>query len=114
MPHALEHEINQLHAGICGGLADPKRILILYALAECPHSVNELAGALDMNQPIVSRHLKILRERGMVRATRLGASIEYSLADSRLIEALNLLRAVLANVLQNQVSLANSLNIDME
>ena len=108
MPHALEKEINQLHAEICAGLADPKRILILYALSEKSHNVTELVDLLDLSQPMVSRHLKVLRERGMVNTTRNGASIEYSLSDMRLIEALNLLRSVLASNLRNQAALADS------
>lgn len=114
MPHALESEINHLHAEICAGLADPKRILILYALSEKPHTVTELASLLELNQPMVSRHLKVLRERGMVAANRMGASMEYNLADSRLIQALDLLRAVLASKLQNQAALAGSLNTTSE
>ena len=104
----LEHEINQLHAEICAGLADPKRILILYALSEKPRNVTELSEYLDLSQPMVSRHLKILRDRSMVNTTRTGSTIEYSLSDSRLIEALNLLRAVLASNLRSQAVLAES------
>jgi DNA-binding transcriptional ArsR family regulator len=96
-------------AEICAGLADPKRILILYALSEKPHTVTELVSLLELSQPMVSRHLKILRERGMVAANRIGASVEYNLADSRLIQALDLLRSVLASKLQNQAALADSL-----
>ncbi|OGO28207.1 MAG: hypothetical protein A2136_06850 [Chloroflexi bacterium RBG_16_54_11] len=110
MPHALEHEVNQLHAEICAGLADPKRILILYSLHEKPRSVNELVELLDLSQPMVSRHLKVLRERGMVVTNRTGATVEYSLSDDRLIQALDLLRAVLANKLRNQAALAGAFN----
>ncbi len=109
MPYALEHEINQLHAEICAGLADPKRIIILYALHEKARTVNELVELLDLNQPMVSRHLKVLRERGMVTTSRYGATVEYRLADDRLIQALDLLRAVLASKLMNQAALADSL-----
>ena len=109
MPYALEQEVNQLHAEICAGLADPKRILILYALHDNPCTVNELVETLDLSQPMVSRHLKILRERGMVTTNRIGATVEYSLSDERLIEALDLLRMVLANKLKNQAALADTL-----
>ncbi len=108
MPYALEQEVNQLHAEICAGLADPKRILILYALHEQPRSVNDLVELLELSQPMVSRHLKVLRERGMVTTNRFGATVEYSLADERLIQALDLLRTVLANNLKNQAALANT------
>ncbi len=110
MPYALEQEINQLHAEICAGLADPKRILILYALHDKACNVNELVELLNLSQPMVSRHLKVLRERGMVATTRVGTTVEYSLADERLIEALDLLRAVLASKLKSQAALANSIS----
>ena len=108
MPYALEQEINQLHAEICAGLADPKRILILYALHDKACSVNELVELLDLSQPMVSRHLKVLRERGMVTTSRIGATVEYRLSDERLILALDLLRAVLASRLKGQAALADS------
>jgi ArsR family transcriptional regulator len=92
---SLQEEITRLHADMCSALADPNRILLIYALAENPSCVNDLAAALGMSQPTASRHLKILRESGLVRPLRQGPSVEYSLTDTRLIEALNLLRAVL-------------------
>jgi thiosulfate reductase/polysulfide reductase chain A len=56
----LEAGINDLHANICAGLADPKRIMILYHLAEGPQTANDLAAASHTPQPTVSRHLKVL------------------------------------------------------
>ncbi len=109
MIHTLEEEVNHLHAEICAGLADPKRILILYALSERPHTVTELTEYLALSQPLVSRHLKVLRERGMVAAARQGMSVEYSLADARLIEALDLLRAVLRDHLSHRAALIGAL-----
>ena len=102
----LETEINQLHAEICAALADPKRIMILYALAEAPHTVGDLSEALAIPQPSTSRHLKVLRERGMVSTERRGACVEYRLADERLIAALDILRAVLRDTLSRRGSLA--------
>jgi DNA-binding transcriptional ArsR family regulator len=91
----LHEEITRLHADMCSALADPSRILLLYALATKPCCVSDLAAEVGISQPAASRHLKILRESGLVRTTRQGPSVEYSLVDMRLIEALNILRAVL-------------------
>ncbi len=109
MDKQLRKEINQLHAEICGGLSDPNRIAILYALAEKPESVMELADALDMPQPSLSRHLKVLRDRGMVVAERQGANIVYSLGDKRIIKALDLLREVLGDHLSKRSALAEAI-----
>jgi ArsR family transcriptional regulator len=108
MNDKLQQEISQLHAQICAGLADPTRIVLLYELADGPRNVTELARALQLNQPAVSRHLKLLRERGMVTATRLGATVEYRLGDVRLIQAMDLLRDVLRDGLVHRARIVHA------
>ena len=105
---SLTQEISELHANICSGLADPKRILILYALNEKPRNVSDLATEVGISQPAASRHLNILRERGMVVAQREGQSMVYQVADPRVIQALDLLRAVLGDKLRSQATLARN------
>ncbi len=107
----LAQEVTQLHADICSALADPRRILLLYALAEQPRNVNDLANEIGISQPATSRHLKLLRERGLVTATRDGATVEYSINDHRLIEALDLLRAVLRDRLAHSASLVDMTDV---
>ena len=104
----LSEEITQLHADICSALADPSRILLIYALAEKPSCVNDLGAEVGLSQPATSRHLKILRERGLVRTIRQGPSVEYSLADDRLIQALDLLRMVLRDGIAYRASLVEN------
>jgi DNA-binding transcriptional ArsR family regulator len=105
----LIEEVNLLHAQMCQGLADPTRILILYLLAENPRHVTELAEMSGASQPTVSRHLKVLRDRGLVTATREGNTIRYTLRDPRVIQALDLLRAVMADLLSEQAGLAEAI-----
>jgi len=105
LPSSLSQEVIQLHADICSALADPTRILLLYALAERPRKVNELAAEANISQPTASRHLKLLRERGLVNASRQGMNVEYNLTDIRLIEALDLLRAVLRERITRRANL---------
>lgn len=105
---SLTQEVTQLHADICSGLADPKRILILYALAERPRNVSEVAEDIGISQPAASRHLNILRERGMVSAKREGQAVIYMLNDVRIIQALDLLRAVLGDTLRSRAVLAQN------
>jgi DNA-binding transcriptional ArsR family regulator len=106
MNQQLHDEVMRLHAQVCGGLADPTRILILYSVSEQPRSVGDLVKILDISQPAVSRHLHNLRERGLVIGTRDAQNVFYSIADPRIIQALDLLRAVLADNLARQASLA--------
>ena len=98
-------ELNRLHADLCSAIADPTRILLLYQLAERPCTVGELAARIGASQSAASRHLKILRERGLVRATRQGPSVEYSLEEPRLIDALDLLRSILHDTVARRAGL---------
>ncbi len=102
---ALQQEISQLEADFCFALSDPTRLLILYTLAEQPHNVTELSNELDVIQPTTSRHLKILRDRGLVTSERQGTTITYHLADERLIQALDLLRTVMRDRLAYRAGL---------
>jgi DNA-binding transcriptional ArsR family regulator len=106
----LVREVNELHANICQALADPKRILILYALNEKACNVTEISESLDIPQPTVSRHLKMLRERGLVVGERQANSVIYSLPDPRVIEALDIMRAVLADLLSRNAQLAEKID----
>jgi ArsR family transcriptional regulator len=110
MNQNLVQEITQMHAELCGALADPTRLMILYTLSEGVRNVSELCGSLELSQPLVSRHLKILRERGLVQARRDGPAVLYTIADLRIIQALDLLRDVMASRLKNQAVLANTVN----
>jgi len=101
----LAQEVSQLEADFCSALSDPNRILILYALGEKPRNVTELTAELNTNQPTTSRHLKILRERGLVHTVRQGTTVTYHLSDPRLIQALDLLRAVMRDRLAYKASL---------
>jgi DNA-binding transcriptional ArsR family regulator len=110
MDERLEQEVNLLHANICQALADPKRILILYSLHEGAKTVTELTEELDVPQPTVSRHLKVLRERRLVVTERKGTSVLYSLADDRVIDALDTMRAVLMGGINQTAALARELD----
>jgi DNA-binding transcriptional ArsR family regulator len=103
----LRDQISQMHARICMALADPNRILILYKLSEGELNVSELTDSLGMTQSTISRHLKTLRERGLVVAQRSGQAVVYHIADRRVIQALDILRAVMTDSLEEQASLAH-------
>ena len=108
----LAQEVSQLEAELCFALADPSRILILYALDDGPRNVTDLAATLGVTQPTTSRHLKILRERGLVTSERHGVTIEYSINDRRIIQALDILRTVLRDRLVARANLMEEVNSD--
>lgn len=103
--NSLAQEINQLHARICSAISEPNRILLIYAVADKPQNVNNLAEIVGISQSAASRHLKVLRERGLIQAQRNGTQVIYSLTDERFIHALDLLREVMLDQLSQQADL---------
>ena len=64
-----------------GALASPVRAAIVHLLTDKPYTVSELGAALGASQPLVSQHLRVLRETGLVQTERRGRSTSYSLTD---------------------------------
>jgi DNA-binding transcriptional ArsR family regulator len=69
-------------------IADPTRRRVLGLLRERPLSAGELADAFDVSKPTMSAHFAVLREAGLIDASRHGKSIVYRLRMSVLEEAL--------------------------
>jgi DNA-binding transcriptional ArsR family regulator len=67
-------------------LADPSRRTMLETLAGRPATVNELAAMLPIARPGVSRHLRVLREAGLVEARQDAQRRVYSLRPQPLAE----------------------------
>ncbi len=101
----LQQEVSQLEADFCFALSDPSRLLMLYSLSDAPRNVTELTNELGISQPTVSRHLKVLRDRGLVHAVKQGTVVTYHLSDQRLIQALDLLRSVMRDRLLQRANL---------
>lgn len=62
-------------------LSSPVRIALVSLLTDGEMCVHELVDALDLPQPLVSQHLRILREAHLVARTRRGREVAYVLSD---------------------------------
>jgi DNA-binding transcriptional ArsR family regulator len=67
-------------------LADPSRRTVLRILRDHPATAGELADALPIARPGVSRHLRVLREVGLVEVRQEAQRRIYSLRPEALIE----------------------------
>jgi len=67
-------------------LAEPNRRRILDCLAAGPQPVNALADAIGMSQPVVSKHLRIMRDAELVTVTPDGQRRLYSINPAPLEE----------------------------
>lgn len=102
MAATARDDVFRLHAQICKALADPNRLLIIVELRRGARTVGEISDAIGASQPLTSRHLAVLRDKGIVRAERSGAFVRYSLTDRRILTAIDTLLAVLASQLARQ------------
>ena len=65
-------------------IAEPRRRQILTLLATAERPVNDLVTALDIPQPQVSKHLRVLREVGLVTVRGAGQQRLYRLSAGKL------------------------------
>ena len=88
----LDRDASEELAGRFKALADPTRVAIVNSLSAADEvCVCNLTATFDLSQPTISHHLKILREAGLVEATRRGTWMYYRLVP----ESLEALRGAL-------------------
>jgi ArsR family transcriptional regulator len=101
-------EFYLLHSDVCKTLANPKRQEILDCLRKTEMTVNELVKKTGISQANLSQHLAILRAKGIVSAQRKGANVLYSLSNSKIIKAFDLISEVLQDSLKAQSKTVNT------
>jgi DNA-binding transcriptional ArsR family regulator len=80
-------------------LAHPVRIRILEILSAGDRSVQELQDALQLDQPLVSQQLAVLRGKNIVVARKLGTTVKYSVRDPLVGDLLKTARVIFENQL---------------
>jgi ArsR family transcriptional regulator len=88
----LREDIERMHGQICYALREPVRILMLFVIGEEGRYVNEISELLEIPQSTASRHLAVLRERGLVETERQGTSIKYRLTNVHILSILDDMR----------------------
>ena len=70
-------------------ISDGSRIRILWLLCHCEECVSNIAAAMQMSDPAVSHHLKLLKKSGLIVSRRDGKEIYYILADTQTAQILH-------------------------
>ncbi|MFQ6040470.1 MAG: ArsR/SmtB family transcription factor [Candidatus Poribacteria bacterium] len=73
-------------------LSNNVRLEILSLLAERPLCVNALVNWLNVSQPAVSQHLRVLENAGLVKGNKMGYWVHYSLVPESFAECLSFLK----------------------
>jgi DNA-binding transcriptional ArsR family regulator len=85
----------ELEADLIRVLANPKRLMILTLLGQGPCTVTEIAQRLNLSLQNTSQHLRLMRDRTIVRAQRDGREVRYALTSPVFSEACRLVRQAL-------------------
>lgn len=104
-----DSELFKLKAELCKTFADAKRLAIINELRNGEKPVGELAQSLNIPHAVASRHLALLRNRGVVRPRREGTNVYYSISDPQIVVACDLVHQILLNNLTKSKELAERL-----
>jgi ArsR family transcriptional regulator len=102
-------ELYALKAELCKTFADAKRLIIINELRQGETTVGDLARLLEFPQAVVSRHLAILRDKGVVQYRREGTSVYYSLSDPKIGDACDMVHQILLDQIEKNRELAERL-----
>ncbi|MCW3994626.1 MAG: metalloregulator ArsR/SmtB family transcription factor [Candidatus Bathyarchaeota archaeon] len=79
----------RIKAKIFKALSDPIRLDILYFLRDGEKCVCEIIPHLKLIQPVVSRHLKILKDSGLVKDRKDGNRRMYSITNQKIFTVID-------------------------
>jgi DNA-binding transcriptional ArsR family regulator len=73
-------------AGIYSALGDPSRLGIVIYLLDKEANVSQIASHVELSQPLVSHHLRLLKDLRILKGTKKGQKVYYSLNDQHIKE----------------------------
>ena len=94
---------NKFKAKIFNALSDPVRIEIIEFLRKGERCVCEIIPHVELIQPLVSRHLKILKDCGLVKDRKDGNRRLYSVTDPKIFAIVDAITPELANSLSRRI-----------
>ena len=101
--HPKKDSQSRFKAKIFNALSDPMRLEILEFLRGGEKCVCEIVPHLDLIQPVVSRHLKILKDRGILKHRKEGNRRLYSVVDPRIFQIIDAVDSDLVDALTKRI-----------
>lgn len=102
MHHQTDKQI-RLKARIFNALSDPARLEILAFLRETERCVCEIVPYVGLIQPVISRHLKILKDCGLVIDRKDGTRRLYSITEPKIFEIIDAATPELLDLLSKRI-----------
>jgi ArsR family transcriptional regulator len=101
--HSKKGSQLRFKAKIFNALSDPVRLEIIEFLRGGEKCVCEIVPYVDLIQPVVSRHLKILKDCGLLRHRKKGNRRLYSVTDPRIFEIIDAVGSDLVDALTKRI-----------
>ena len=90
-------------------LANDQRLKILLLLKGGPKNTADILNALQLDPSVVSRHLTLLRNVGLIHAHKEGVALSYTIADERIFEVIRLASAIIKDWLDKHLEFFDEL-----
>jgi len=103
MPKTMQYY--ELHAEIFKTFGHSTRLFIIDSLRKQELTASDLSRITDIDISNLSQHLKMLKEKGLVKLRREGRSVFYSLAHPNIIQAYDLISEVLTKRIHDNQSI---------
>ncbi len=101
--HSKTDKQIRLSAKVFNALSDPTRLEILEFLRTSEKCVCEIIPHVGLIQPVVSRHLKILKDCGLVRDRKDGTRRLYSITEPKMFEIIDAATPELLDLLSKRI-----------
>ena len=101
--HSKRGNQYRFKAKIFNALSDPVRLEIIEYLREGEKCVCEIIPHVGLIQPVVSRHLKILKDCGLVKRRKIGNRRLYSVTEPRIFDVVGSLTSGLIDALSKRI-----------
>jgi ArsR family transcriptional regulator len=101
--HPKKDSRHRFKAKIFNALSDPVRIEIVEFLRGGEKCVCEIVPHVNLIQPVVSRHLKILKDCGLLKYRKEGNRRLYSITDHRIFEIIDAVDSDLVDALTKRI-----------
>lgn len=105
MTQLAEDRLYDKQAELCKVFSNANRLMILELLAEEEEcTVSRIEDIVDIPQPTISQHLKVMRDQGVVDRRKEGVRSFYSLSDDRIDQGLETMQSVLIDRLDDDIT----------
>jgi ArsR family transcriptional regulator len=87
-----DDELFRIHASFCRVFSNPKRLKIMWLLADCEMSVGDIADELGVSIANASQHLRVMRDQGAVSMRKEGQNVYYKVSNPNFSKGARLIR----------------------